>query len=439
MQYIIIFNEFLWEYLGLAAICGVGMYLTIHTKCIQFKILWNFKKYLHNILDDDKTLKNKHHGISPIRLVFASTGSMIGTGNIVGIGAAIYIGGPGSILWIWIGAFGGMLLKYSEIYLGVKYRIQNNRGGYDGGPMYYLQAAFGIPMLGKIAAGLLCVYSIEIYQFAVILDRINLHIEHVVNKNITITLLIVSIIGVALGGIKRLANICSLMMPVFMIIYVALGLYIILSYYSELPSLLLQIFTSAFNGQAAIGGFVGSSAIRTASQGIQSGVYAGDIALGSDAVMHSETTVQDPGKQAILAIYTLFLDAALCTISALIIIVTNAWHNTNIDVVQSDVIPQIFMEYFPFGSYFMTFVLFVAGFTTTVAYLTIGFKTIGFLTKQYYAKILYLIIATISFFVFSYVSQEYARVVMTSCGGLLIILNISAIVMLHKNIKYEIL
>ena len=119
--YISLFEAFFWEYIGFSIICFTGIYLTIYTKGMQFKALRNVKKHWKEVLEDSH---KDNQGIHPVKLMFASTGGMIGVGNIVGIGSAVLIGGLGAIFWIWVGSFCGMLIKYSEIYLGMKYRIK---------------------------------------------------------------------------------------------------------------------------------------------------------------------------------------------------------------------------------------------------------------------------------------------------------------------------
>lgn len=425
-----LFNDFFWKYIGFFIICITGLYLTLYTKGLQFRALWNMRANLSNILSDNISSS----GIHPFKLIFASAGGMIGIGNIVGIGTAVSIGGPGAILWIWVGSFCGMLIKYSEIYLSMQYRIPNNDNSYDGGLMFYVHRAFNSQVLAMLSAVLLCVYGIEIYQFVVLVDRFEIVTNHYISREIIVITLTMGVLYASIGGIKRLANICSVMMPFFMSAYIIIGIYIILCNASSLPNVLYNIFYSAFNGQAAVGGFAGSTVGLCAYYGVSRGVYAGDIGVGSDSIVHSESREQSPDKQAKLAIYTLFGDTLICTVSTMLIAVTGAWRDINL--IKSDAISIVINSYIPYGNLFMTGVLFFAGFTTIIAFLTIGIKSAKYISPKY-GKTIYTLLAIPVFISFSYISQNEALTIMTSCAGLLILINIAAILKLHRNIQYR--
>ena len=143
------------------------------------------------------------------------------------------IGGPGSIFWTILASLSGMLLKYSEIYLGVKYRVQNPKGGFNGGPMYFLQKAFKPKVFAYVFAFLLCLYGVEISNFLIIVDRLEHSFEF--DRYIIILGLLAAVIYSSIGGISRLANICSVIMPIFMIGYILFAIYIIDCNASILP------------------------------------------------------------------------------------------------------------------------------------------------------------------------------------------------------------
>ena len=189
LEYLDVIQQFFWSYIAFAIICLVGLYLTIISRGLQFRTLFTLRKTIKEIIQQGK-VANK--GISPLKLFFTSAGGSVGMGNIVGITMAVMIGGLGSIFWIWIASIAGMLLKYSEIYLGVKYRVHNEKGGYDGGPMYYLQAAFKSKIPAYLSAILLCLYGVDVYQFVVLVDR--LEYEFVFDRWSIIAFLLILII-----------------------------------------------------------------------------------------------------------------------------------------------------------------------------------------------------------------------------------------------------
>ena len=148
-----------------------GLYFTIRSKGFQFKTIANITTTYKHLYGASKDKDAK--GVNPFKLYFASVGGMIGLGNLVVVVTAITAGGPGALLWLWLSSFAGMLLKYSEIFLGVKFREHNSKGGYDGGPMFYLKKAFNSKVLPIISAILLCIYGAEIVQFKAITDTIS--------------------------------------------------------------------------------------------------------------------------------------------------------------------------------------------------------------------------------------------------------------------------
>jgi alanine or glycine:cation symporter, AGCS family len=419
-----------WEYIGFVIICLSGIYLTITSRGFQFKTLRNFKYNFRELVKEGRG-KGKD-GIHPFKLYFASVGGMIGLGNIILIGGAVVIGGPGSIFWMWIASFCGMLLKYSEIYLGVKYRVSNGRGSYNGGPMYYLQAAFKTKFFAYFAAFLLCIYGVEIYQFVVLVDRI----EHtfLFDRQLVIIGLLMACLYTVVGGVRRLANLCSVMMPFFMLSYILICFYIIFSNYELLPSVFYEIFHGAFYGHAPLGGFVGSTMIMAAYEGTSRAVYAGDIGIGYDSVVQSETRITDPKKQAQIAIYALFSDTFICMMSTLLIAVTGAWHTMN-DIPSANVVPNILSNYLPNADLFMTTLLFFAGFTTVVAFFTTGIKNASFLSPKY-GKYLYITYAICAFIFFSEYKADKIYPIMFFVGGLLVLLNTWGILKLRNKIEF---
>ena len=422
-------DNFFWSYIGFAAICLSGLYLTFISKGAQFKVLFNIRSTFSELLEDTKSAKR---GLHPIKLLFASVGGMIGIGNIVGVGIAVMLGGPGSIFWMWVASLCGMLIKYSEIYLGVKHRVPNSSGGYNGGPMYYLQDIFKNKIWAYLSAILLCIYGVEIFQFVTLVDRFE-STFHLDRDLVVYSLLILSLYS-ASGGIHRLATICSIIMPFFLLTYVVACSYIILSNYAELPSVLYDILKSAFSTSAAVGGFAGSSMIQAAYMGSSKSVYSGDIGIGYDSIVQSETMVACPIKQAKLSIIALLMDTTICTFSSLTIIITGGWKTLN-NVEPSDVIAVIFSNYFPFSEYFITGVLFFAGFTTVIAFFVAGTKAAGFLSPKY-GKNLYFLYGAISFVFFSHFSQERVITIMSVTSVFLVILNITAILKARKEIRF---
>lgn len=427
-NYLTLLDRFFWSYIGFTILFISGVYFTIISKGFQFRILWNFKNCIKDLLNWPSKCSSR--GIHPLKLYFSSVSGMVGLGNIVGIITAVTIGGPGSLFWLWLAAFPSMLVKYSEIYLGIRYRVANESGSYDGGPMFYLKKAFNnkwVPILSSI---LLCIYGVEVFQFNVVADTVSNLFG--LNHGVVLVILISGVLYTVLGGIKRLSKVCSLLMPIFIIFYVGMCLWVILQCYSEIPSVLKMVFKSAFTGSAAAGAFSGSGIILAAQQGISRSVYSGDIGIGYDSIIQAETRAVLPEQQAKLGIFSLLTDALICTLSILVVLVTNVW---NIPMSPSLYVASALSKFFPYSDIFMGIFLFIAGFTTIVAFLSVGIKSAGFVGGDI-AKKIYLVFAVISFIFFSFFEQEKALLIMSISAGFLILLNTIGIFRLRKFIKF---
>lgn len=423
-------DDFLWSYIGFTLITLFGVYFTYTTRFFQFRVLFQLRKTLLDLHNDAKLNAN---GINPLRLYFASVGGMVGLGNIVGVVTAVLIGGPGSLFWLWIASFSGMLIKYSEIYLGMKYRVPNENGGYDGGPMYYLKKAFGIKAIPIIVAFLLCIYGVEVSQFLIISDSLSQTFAF--NKSYVVAALLVAVIYSALGGVKRLANICCVLMPTFMIVYVAMCLWVIGSNIGEMPTLFSIVFDGAFNGHAPLGGFIGSTFLMGAQSGMSRAVYSGDIGIGFDAIIQSESQAQKPQYQARLAIFSLLTDIIVCSMSMMVVLITGLW-KAHTSMQASEYVAAALSSYFPGTPYFMSIFFFLAGFTTIIAYFAVGLKSARFLFPKY-GKIIYYAYALVAFPLFSYFDQSKVFLIMTFSGGLLMIFNVVGIIRLRHEIKFK--
>lgn len=422
-------DRFFWSYIGFIVLFASGLYLTVISRGAQFKILFSFRACIRDLLQHPA--KYSSRGIHPIRLYFASVSGMVGLGNIVGIITAVTIGGPGALVWLWLANLPSMLVKYSEIYLGIRYRVPNESGGYDGGPMFYLKKAFKSPAVPWAASVLLCVYGVEVFQFDVVSDTVAKTLN--MPKLLVIFLLLGGVFYTVIGGIRRLSQVCGFLMPIFIVIYFGMCLWIIGCNLSALPGVLATVLHSAFSGHAAVGGFAGSSAMLAAQQGISRSVYSGDIGIGYDSIIQAETRAVLPQQQARLGIFSLLTDALICTMSILVVLVTDIW---TLPLDPSAYVATALARYFPCADLFMALFLFIAGFTTIVAYLSVGLKSAASLYGKTGRRV-YLLYALCSFLFFSFFEQEKALLVMSISAGLLILLNISGILRLRAFIRFR--
>ena len=421
-------DELLWDFIDLLIILLVGIYFTITSKFFQFRALLKLKPYIKELI---QCSQKASQGVNPLKLYFASIGGMIGLGNIVTVASAITFGGPGSIIWLWIASFLGMLVKYSEVYLGIKYRKSNDNKGFDGGPMYYLKSAFknrGVPVVVSI---LLCIYGAEVSQFLILTDSIVK--TFTLNRYLIIFILLLSVTFTSVKGIKRFATISSIMLPPFMLCYIIIGLWIILDNLLILPKVFSLVFLSFLNYEDCIGGIVSGGTLLSAHYGVSRAVYSGDIGIGYDSIIQSETQSLQPEKQARMSIFSLFTDSLVCTISILLLLVTGIWEVKGLQ--SSEYVVGALRLYLPSIEYFTTILFIFAGFTTISGYLVVGQKSAKYLNKRF-GSIIYMFYSILVFIFFSFYGQEQVIMIMSVSGGLLMLINIIGVFKLRKKIKF---
>src|ERR1700722_14683471 len=158
-------ENLLWTYFGVPIVIILGLYFSFKSNFFQIRHL---PLVIRTFFGFFKFRNTDQKGVHPLKVFFAAVGGCVGIGNIVGICTAVQLGGPGALFWIWMTAFAGMILKYSEVYLGLRYRVPNGTGGYNGGPMYFLTRVFKQAWIPQLVCLLLCVYGVEVYQFSVI-------------------------------------------------------------------------------------------------------------------------------------------------------------------------------------------------------------------------------------------------------------------------------
>lgn len=423
-------DEIFWGYIAFVLIIVFGVFFSFKANFYQIRTLpHTCKTFFHFLKKNDRSDKR---GIHPLKAFFASTGGMIGIGNVVGIVTAVQIGGPGALMWVWVAGIIGAIVKYCEIYLGFKFRVENQEGGYDGGPMYFLKKAFKNRLIPIGAALLLCIYGVEIYQFSVITESIstNWHLP----RTVVIGILFMSVFYSSVGGVKRIGRICSWIMPAFLIPYILIGLWVIFHEAHLLPDLLVSVFKSAFTGHAAVGGFAGSTILLAIQHGISRAAYSSDIGIGYDSIIQSESSFVHPERQSKLAILGVFIDNTICTISIFIVLISGVW-KADVPLPGSQLVQEGLSYYFPYMEYFIPLFIIATGFTTIIAYFAVGIKCARYLAPRWGQKI-YFVYAIISFIFFSYVPQSHALLVMSVSGALLLITNLSGIFRLRKEIVF---
>lgn len=427
-DYLIQLDSFFWGYLAFILILLLGLTLTIKTRFFQIRAFPSILKTFFSLMKKQPEAR----GVHPLKVFFASVGGMIGIGNIVGIITAIQIGGPGALFWVWMAALVGTVIKYSEVFLGLKHRVVNDKGGYDGGPMYFLQLAFNNRWIPILVSALLCIYGVEIYQFAVVTDSLTTNFD--INRYVVMASLLLLILYSSSGGISRLGKVCAWIMPAFVILYALMSFWIIFKEAALLPDVLKNVLVSAFTGHAAVGGFAGSSVLLAIQHGISRAAYSADIGIGYDSIIQSESNTVHPERQARLAVLGVCIDNFICTLSILVVLLSGIWKSP--EQIQGSLIVQTALsQYFPYMHIFMPVFLFVAGYTTLIAYFCVGIKCARFLNPKY-GMPLYIAYGTISWIFFSFFDQTQALLVMSLSGACLLIANLLGIFILRNQIVF---
>ncbi|MBL6945472.1 MAG: sodium:alanine symporter family protein [Rhodospirillales bacterium] len=319
-------DSFMWGPVMLVLLLGTGFYLTIGLRGMTFaRIIYAFK-----LLWKGRSAEEGSEGqITPFNALSTALAATIGTGNIAGVATAIYIGGPGAVFWMWVTALVGMATKYGEAVLAVKYREVDEVGNYVGGPMYYIKNGLGEnwKWLGFAFAffGMIAAFGIgNAIQANSVAQAANDHFA--VPLWLTAVVLAVLTFMVIIGGIKRLGEVAGKAVPTMALLYVVGALIIIVMNIGELPAALGLIVSDAFTGTAAAGGFAGSTIMIAIQFGVARGVFSNEAGLGTAPIAHAAAKTNDPVRQATIGMLGTFIDTIIvCTMTALVIIMTGAW------------------------------------------------------------------------------------------------------------------
>jgi AGCS family alanine or glycine:cation symporter len=310
--------------------------------------------------------------------------------------------------------------------------VKNAEGSFDGGPMYFLPPAYKGKWIAFVMAFLLCIYGVEFFMFNVMADSISVNWN--IDERIVVVILILAILIVATGGIRRVGEVCSAIIPLFIIMYLGMGFWVLATHLLEIPEVFRLIFEGAFSPQAAIGGFAGSTVSLTISMGLSRGAYSGDIGVGYTSIIHAESRTTHFGRQASLAIVGIFLDTfVICSTSIFLVLLTGHW-KAGID--STLMVQEALGLTFPYMQFFMPFFLFLLGYTTILAYFVVGVKCAKFISPKK-GPLIYYLYACITLPLFAFVDAKQAFVVMSLSGALLLLFNVFGMILLRKEVRFN--
>lgn len=318
-------NGFAWGPIMLVLLVGTGILLTVGTRFLQVR---KFGYIMKNTVGSLFSKKKGDHGnnLSPFQAVTTALAGTVGTGNIAGVTGAIFVGGPGAVFWMWISAFFGMCTKYAEIVLAMKYRVTDENGVHKGGPMYYIENGLGknfkwLAVIFALLGGIASFGIGNIAQSSEIAGAMNSIFGVAPLAAGIIVAVIVAI--VVIGGVKRIGQVTSYLVPFMSIFYIVAGVIVIAMRLTDIPAVLKAIFTEAFSFKAVEGAIFGVAIMKAMQNGFARGVFSNEAGLGSAPIAHAASSSDEPCEQAIWGVFEVFIDTIIiCTITALAVILS---------------------------------------------------------------------------------------------------------------------
>ena len=308
-------NSFLWSFLLIVLLCGTGIYYTIRLRFIQVRKFGEGWKLVfgHLSLNGEKHEKGE---MTPFQSIATAIAAQVGTGNLAGAATALLGGGPGAIFWMWGSAFFGMSTIYAEATLAQNFKTEIN-GEVTGGPVYYIKAAFK-GTLGKVLAGLFAIFIVLALGFMGNMVQANsigaAFTEAFGAFNITISPVVIGVIVAAvaafvfLGGTQRLASVVEKIVPIMAGVYIVGSLILIIMNITNLPAAIKMIFVGAFDPQAVLGAGAGIAVKEAIRFGVARGLFSNEAGMGSTPHAHARATAENPHKQGLCAMISVFID-----------------------------------------------------------------------------------------------------------------------------------
>ncbi len=322
---------YVWGLPTVLLLCGAGLFFTIGLGLPQFRGFFHGIRVVRGKFDNP----DDPGQITHFQALCTALSATVGLGNISGVAVAIHLGGPGAIFWMVVVGLLGMATKYSECTLAILHRRIDENGVVRGGPMYYIEKALG--PVGKPAAAFFAVACIfasfgaanmfQVREVANILDR-----SFSIPAWIT-AITLATITGlVIIGGIRRIAKVASILLPVMAVIYVGGALVVILSNISLVPGVFAQILQDAFTGTAAVGGFTGIVLRQVIVQGVRRACFSNEAGIGTAPFAHAAAATKEPVREGMVAMLGPFIDTVvICTMTAFVILISGAWTNPELN------------------------------------------------------------------------------------------------------------
>ena len=357
-------NDFLYSYILIFLLVAAGIYFSIRTKFLQFRLISDAIKALKEKAENNDNGKS----VSSFQALMISTASRVGTGNIAGIATAIVAGGPGAVFWMWVMAIVGGASAFVESTLAQVYKVKDGKE-FRGGPSYYIERALGKRWLGILFSILLIACfaygfnGLQTYNMSSALEYYIPNYSDTILPAVVGLLIAAATAFVIFGGVHRIGFISSVIVPIMAGIYILMGIFITLTNLDRVPEMFSLIFEGAFDFRAIFGGFAGSTVLI----GIKRGLFSNEAGMGSAPNASATATVSHPVKQGMVQVLSVFIDTLMiCTTTAFILLLSGV---TGIPE-KLDGIPYvqaaISANVGSLGIHFITFSIFAFAFTSLI-------------------------------------------------------------------------
>ena len=391
-------SNFLWGNFGVAnLVIGGGIFFIIYSRLTPFR----YFKHAFEILLGKHDDPNDEGQISHFQALSTALSSTVGIGNIAGVAVAISLGGPGALFWMWISAIVGMATKFFTCSLGIMYRGYDSENVLQGGPMYVIENGMGkkfkfLSYWFSIAGLVGCLSLLQANQLTQIMSDYvvkSFDIEQSFNLNLMIGIIIAILVSsVIFGGLSRIAEVASKIVPFMVIVYLLSGLFIVLSNASSIPAIFSNIFSSAFNGSSVAGGFAGTAIVI--SQGFRRAAFSNEAGMGTEVMAIGASKNNQPIKSGLVAMIGPLIDTIIvCTITGLVILLSSEWIEGSYSGVS--LTQKSFSNYLGLaGDYILIFSVATFTLSTMFGYSYYGCKCASYLfgaNSKFYYRIFYVL------------------------------------------------
>lgn len=399
-EFIADFSSFVWGLPLVILLIGGGLYLLVLSRFLPFRYLKHAIQVLRGKYDDP----NDPGQISHFKALTTALSSTIGMGNIAGVAVAISIGGPGAMFWMWVSAIVGMSTKFFTSTLAIMYRGKDSNGELQGGPMYFIMEGLGknwkpLAVMFSFAGMFGALPVVNANQLTQAINDIVLipnGIEVGLTSNLIIAFVLVSVTAVIiLGGLKRISNAASKLVPSMVLLYFVLVLFILVSNYEIVPKYFLMIFTDAFSAEhfkdeKLLGGVLGALILL----GIRRGAFSNEAGIGTAPMAHGAAKTDEPVREGLVAMLGPAIDTlVVCTLTALAILVTGVWETTSDNGVS--LTASAFNHAMPgYGAYLLMICVLIFSVSSLFSYAYYGGKCLSFLIgadKKHYYNYIYIL------------------------------------------------